>query len=724
MKKLFTLVALLAIVLGAKAVQITDYTVDFTQKGSSTIGWKDDAIQAEWITADAEGVHFYNPAVMENWYTYQLWLVGSGIPVENDVDYTVTFVAKVSEGTANVRCKIGDWGGGISAEVPVSSTEYQEYTFSGKGATDGGGFFIQFGDYVGTLSFKSLTVTHEGQEEKPATYLPVEELVNGNAESAWPEWALTEEGGINANWRGDRTAEICAWALTMGRNFDDQCPAEINSDSYRARPFPADIEPDPADASNHVFVVHVTEVADIEGGGEGSSAWSNQFWIQAPKAFKTGSQVRVKFRCKADVATTVPTQVHKIYPSNYLNSNGIGDIEFETDWKEYTKDITWPEDGWSIAFNLTNSNKNANNYYIDDIAFEVMKLDEGFFVTATNTKTGLPAYNLAAAADMTYDAAEEVYVATVGTEGNEDSWVNEVMISTLRGYDKSFKGATIKPSTGTITGNDEDNWQDYVSAANAKITLPTAGVWKIFVAPVDKQILFMQLEGEAPKELVDVVTNSEVLVVNAVEREYTADEATAAGVETPASPGATWDNQFFIVANRVLEGGEKTVIEFDYVATAPAKVLTGTHAAPGDYRKGAFGDVEFTTEEQHLKKEYEIPSVGWDGSTVLTGMQSISFDMAVIKEANTYTIKNVKWYLANDTEGKTTENLINATGTDNFQVKIGAGNKVLPYGSETGIENVAAKSAKTSTVIYNLAGQRVDNGFKGIVIKDGKKFVK
>ena len=724
MKKLFTLVALLAIVLGAKAVQITDYTVDFTQKGSSTIGWKDDAIQAEWITADAEGVHFYNPAVMENWYTYQLWLVGSGIPVENDVDYTVTFVAKVSEGTANVRCKIGDWGGGISAEVPVSSTEYQEYTFSGKGATDGGGFFIQFGDYVGTLSFKSLTVTHEGQEEKPATYLPVEELVNGNAESAWPEWALTEEGGINANWRGDRTAEICAWALTMGRNFDDQCPAEINSDSYRARPFPADIEPDPADASNHVFVVHVTEVADIEGGGEGSSAWSNQFWIQAPKAFKTGSQVRVKFRCKADVATTVPTQVHKIYPSNYLNSNGIGDIEFETDWKEYTKDITWPEDGWSIAFNLTNSNKNANNYYIDDIAFEVMKLDEGFFVTATNTKTGLPAYNLAAAADMTYDAAEEVYVATVGTEGNEDSWVNEVMISTLRGYDKSFKGATIKPSTGTITGNDEDNWQDYVSAANAKITLPTAGVWKIFVAPVDKQILFMQLEGEAPKELVDVVTNSEVLVVNAVEREYTADEATAAGVETPASPGATWDNQFFIVANRVLEGGEKTVIEFDYVATAPAKVLTGTHAAPGDYRKNAFGDVEFTTEEQHLKKEYEIPSVGWDGSTVLTGMQSISFDMAVIKEANTYTIKNVKWYLANDTEGKTTENLINATGTDNFQVKIGAGNKVLPYGSETGIENVAAKSAKTSTVIYNLAGQRVDNGFKGIVIKDGKKFVK
>ena len=728
MKKLFTLVALLAIVLGAKAVQITDYTVDFTQKGSSTIGWKDDAVQAEWITADAEGVHFYNPAAMENWYTYQLWLVGSGIPVENDVDYTVTFVAKVSEGTANVRCKIGDWGGGFSAEVPVSSTEYQEYTFSGKGATDGGGFFIQFGDYVGTLSFKSLTVTHEGQEEKPATYLPVEELVNGNAESAWPEWALTEEGGINANWRGDRTAEICAWALTMGRNFDDQCPAEINSDSYRARPFPADIEPDPADASNHVFVVHVTEVADIEGGGDGSSAWSNQFWIQAPKAFKTGSQVRVKFRCKADVATTVPTQVHKIYPSNYLNSNGIGEIEFGTDWKEVIKDITWPEDGWSIAFNLTNSNKNANNYYIDDIAFEVMKLDEGFFVTATNTKTGLPAYNLAAAADMTYDAAEEAYVATVGTKGNEDSWVNEVMISTLRGYDKSFKGATIKPSTGNITGDDEDNWQDYVSAANAKITLPRAGVWQIFVAPVDKQILFMQLEGEEPvvKEPVAIVTNTTEVVVKGQERQPTATEQPAdAEAGTPAGTGQAWDNQFFLLANREFKTGEKVTLKFKYKASKAAKTTTQLHGAPGAYVYwNAIGEVNFTEEWQDFSKTWEIAA--GDNGAELT-CKSIAFNMAEIKEACDYYIKDVQWYLSDESleaEGKTYENLIDAEGTKNFFVKEGAGTAPYEYGTGTGIENVVNKNAKSSNVIYNLAGQRVSNSFKGLVIKDGKKFVK
>ena len=436
--------------------------------------------------------------------------------------------------------------------------------------------------------------------------------------------------------------------------------------------------------------------------------------------------VKISFRYKADAAATAQTQIHHKNPSHYKHYVGIGDVSFTTEWQEFSKELTFndaqgsEDGGWCVAFNLNVDNKDANTFYFDDLSMQTMVLDEGWFVASSNASTGIE-YDYDTAVECVYDENEEAYVATVGTVGKKETWVNEVMISTKRGNDTAFKGATIKLDEAFKV----DEWLAYKPATLAKIKLPVAGVWKISVAPEDGQIQFVKLEGEDAKEPVDIVTNPSVLVINGVERQPTSSEQ-------PADPdkgiaegtGQTWDNQFFIVANRVLEGGEKTVIEFDYVATAPAKVLTGTHAAPGDYRKGAFGDVEFTTEEQHLKKEYEIPSVGWDGSTVLTGMQSISFDMAVIKEANTYTIKNVKWYLANDTEGKTTENLINATGTDNFLVKIGAGNKVLPYGSETGIENVAAKSAKTSTVIYNLAGQRVANSFKGIVVKDGKKFVK
>jgi hypothetical protein len=133
---------------------------------------------------------------------------------------------------------------------------------------------------------------------------------------------------------------------------------------------------------------------------------------------------------------------------------------------------------------------------------------------------------------------------------------------------------------------------------------------------------------------------------------------------------------------------------------------------------GGIGNVEFTTEEKTFTKDFEI---GVDD------MKSIAFDLAVIKDANEYTIKDVQWYLKDDglDAGKTYENLINASGTENFFVKIGAGTDPYKYGTNpSGIENVNAKKAKASTAIYNLAGQRVDNGFKGIVIKDGKKFVK
>ena len=70
------------------------------------------------------------------------------------------------------------------------------------------------------------------------------------------------------------------------------------------------------------------------------------------------------------------------------------------------------------------------------------------------------------------------------------------------------------------------------------------------------------------------------------------------------------------------------------------------------------------------------------------------------------------------------ENLINAEGTANFFVKEGAGtnpHEFVPGG--TGIETVAAKTVKTSAVIYNIAGQRVNKNSKGLVVKDGKKVV-
>ena len=544
----------------------------------------------------------------------------------------------------------------------------------------------------------------------------------GDAEfGAWPAWALEETDGINANWRGNRAGEICAWSLTMGRNFDDQAQA-ITTDSPRSRPYPSDIEAEAGNESNHVFAVHVDQINQI-GDDAASIAWSNQFWIQSPKTWKAGTKIRVKFRYKADHACNVGTQIHTEHPSIYLYWNAFGDVSFTDQWQEFNKTIDFDSNtggGASLAFNLTSDETNGrtpNVFYFDDLSWEVLKLDEGLFVASTDTRDGAPAYDVNGAKEFVLDPEDEegkVLYAVVGKQGDESSWVNEVMISTVRGDKSAFNSATVS-AKGTVKNAD---WMGYESKSQAKIKLPVAGVWKIEADTTTAEICFTWIEGEEiiEKELVDVVTNATEVKVNGQEREYTEAEAEAAGIEKPETPGQGWDNQFFLVANRNLAAGEETHIAFKYKSSIAATSGTQLHGAPGAYMHwGAIGSFNFTDEWQDFETDLTIPAEG-------DGMQSIAFNMAEIKDACVYELKDFQWYLKSDEEGKTTENLIDAEGTKNFFVKEGAGTNPYEFGTDpSGIINVKKDAVKADDAIYNLAGQRVSKDYKGIVVKAGKK---
>jgi hypothetical protein len=56
-------------------------------------------------------------------------------------------------------------------------------------------------------------------------------------------------------------------------------------------------------------------------------------------------------------------------------------------------------------------------------------------------------------------------------------------------------------------------------------------------------------------------------------------------------------------------------------------------------------------------------------------------------------------------------------------VKEGAGTTPYEFGGENpnAINTIVAKKNGTA-VIYNLAGQRVSKDYKGLVVKEGKKF--
>ena len=160
--------------------------------------------------------------------------------------------------------------------------------------------------------------------------------------------------------------------------------------------------------------------------------------------------------------------------------------------------------------------------------------------------------------------------------------------------------------------------------------------------------------------------------------------------------------------------------KFKYKSSvADAKTTTQCHGeTPGAYMHwAAIGDVVFQNGDwADYEKEFTVPSEA-------NGMWNIAFNLAEIKSACDYSITDVQWYLKYEEEGKTLENLIDAEGTKNFWVKIGAGTDPYQYGTDpSGISTLEANGANNAA-IYNLAGQKVGKDFKGIVVKSGKKMI-
>ena len=506
MKKMFTLLALLAMFLGANAKTVVDLEID---KNFTSLGWQSDEAKTRVSLQDGI-VCFSSTETTANLWDVQFQLPGVN-PVENDVPYTITLRIKGTveqnihagfSGSPNVDIPVTkDWND-VVLENCLNSPQAQYWANSGC-------LIVQCGDYVGEWQISYIKITHEERDnQRPKEW--IELLTNGDAETAWGDLANVAFNDKENN------AKVCAWSKEKGVNLDD---------NGAWNPFPATIEAEAGNSSNHVFVVH-GKVADTEGD---AAAWDNQFWIQAPRALKGGELLKVHFRYKASEAATTNTQMHHQNPSDYQHYECIGDINFTTEWQEFDQEITWrtnnnrqPSDegydtGYSICFNLNSGNKNAVDFYFDDLSISELKLDHGWFIASSNADNGI-AYNYDNAIEFEVlddsNPDDVLLTATVGTAGKPDTWIKEVMISTVRGHDGTFKSSTISPTSSNIkpynleTG--EGDWYDYTSKSSAKIALPAAGVWQIILATGTKQMAFVQIEGDAVvvKDPVDIVTNA------------------------------------------------------------------------------------------------------------------------------------------------------------------------------------------------------------------------
>ena len=143
------------------------------------------------------------------------------------------------------------------------------------------------------------------------------------------------------------------------------------------------------------------------------------------------------------------------------------------------------------------SEEAATDFYFDDLQISEMKLDRGLYVASSNTETGIE-YDFDNATELGYDEGVLAYTATVGTRGKEDTWVNEVMISSVRGNDRQFKVNTIKP-TNLNDCLGEDAWGDYKDKGFylLRSSFPAAGVWAVNVDTESMQMNFVQIEGRS-----------------------------------------------------------------------------------------------------------------------------------------------------------------------------------------------------------------------------------
>ena len=740
MKRLFTLVALMAMVLGASAKWSDEpvYKIDYsTYQGfpfyvmgyvpefdngcmtdfGAQYGYKTDDEMADFTggtevgTVKTQGGAVYHKVLLDApaWHQY---FIADGIQTEIDGKYKV--VAKVKATAAvNINVNMGwGWGDGQQAHASVAIPEggdFQEVEWTYEGINGGScNLVAQPGGSTETIEWLSLEVyAWEKEGQRPKVWL--EDIDNGNAEKSWVEMQLD---GITYN-DMERNFKICAWSKEKGRNVDE------TAEGQPWNPFPADIEVDPKDPNNHVFVCH-GQPATTDGS---ASAWDNQFWIQSKHPWTSGTKLKIKFRymASADVSST-DTQIHNQTPSDYLIWHAIGNIHFTEEWQQFDNTMTIADDmanGWSIAFNLNSVVKDAVTFYFDDLSWQYLQLDEGYFISGVNATVSTEYDDLDNA--VPFEAIDDFnYVGTFGTKGDANTYVDQVMISTKRGDDPAFKGATLKPQD-KVRKSDPDQWIDYEPSSNARIDLPGLGVWKVYLDTEYKAMAFEMLEGTPYEEPdpVPVFTYTDELVLHAVERDFLTADADGNSREPGGEigNGQPWDSQFWIAADRDLKTDEVTVLKFQYKGSIAAHTSTQVHKVGDDGKPctylnwQAIGDVDFTEEWQDFETEFKVPSGD-------NGMRSIVFNMAEIKAACDYSIKNVQWYIkdASLEEGQTYENLI--SGASNFYMKEEA--TTSPY---TGINNVIINTGKTTSAIYNLAGQKVNNNFKGIVVKEGKKFV-
>lgn len=119
-------------------------------------------------------------------------------------------------------------------------------------------------------------------------------------------------------------------------------------------------------------------------------------------------------------------------------------------------------------------------------------------------------------------------------------------------------------------------------------------------------------------------------------------------VKSGNDPATTYDTQFFLRSNIILKAGDVCKLSLKYKADKPAGSESQAHGEPGAYIHYDMGvSLNFTTDWQTYEKEFTIS----EAQAGASGMQTIAWNLAVLKEANTYYFDDIEYSIKRQAEG-------------------------------------------------------------------------
>lgn len=156
-----------AMAVQAATEDVVDYTFDWTQQSAYNM-WAPDAVKPNISVSAEDGLSVKNETATD-FYKIQ-YMIGSNVPLLKGTDYSIKIVMKGSA-AGHATVAMGSWGNfGTTAKVEFTD-QYATYTLPYTSTHEGNGFILmQSGDFVGTISVKSIEVVHSEKATTRYTY--------------------------------------------------------------------------------------------------------------------------------------------------------------------------------------------------------------------------------------------------------------------------------------------------------------------------------------------------------------------------------------------------------------------------------------------------------------------------------------------------------------------------------------------------------------------------